>query len=221
MAIAVAQSVRTDSAFSASRTVTFGAAPSATDLVLVALFIESSASITIPSGFTLLGSYVNTGVGRQSVIAYKYNDTGNSYQFSWSGSSVHWGTGLTFSGVDSTTPIDVLAGAWDENNFSPLTIESVTTATDAAMHVMACYHSNGNDGAAVTGYTRYFNGVADTRGVYYTKEITSAGATGQQTVDFGTEFYCQGISFALRPEATATKGFPFPSRSPMAHLLVR
>lgn len=199
MAIAVEQSTQHGVAYSASRTVSFGAAPGATDLVLASLYLESNASVTLPSGFTLLGSYINGSSTKQSVLAYKYGDTGNSYQFTWTGDAVHYGSGLTFSGVDSTTPIDVVAGAWDEDNFTALIMAAVTTVTDGALHVMACYNSDGGDGAAITGYTRYIGGVGDSRETFYTKTISPAGSTGGNTVDMGTEFWCQGLSFALRP----------------------
>lgn len=221
MAIAVGQTSRYNVAYGASRNITFGSAPAASDLVLLSLFCETNAAITVPSGFTTLGDYTNTGATQHSVLAYKYGDTSNSYTFSWTGDAIYLGWGMTFTGVDSTTPIDVVAGAWDEDNFAALQMASVTTATDLALHVLATYHSNGNAGAAITGYTRYFASEGSGREVVYVKEISPAGSTGANTVDFGTEYYCHGLSFALRPVAAATKGFPFPSRAPMAHLLVR
>lgn len=207
MAIAIVQTQRTTSEFNAADTIAFSSAPAATDLILLGLYKESSSTVTIPSGFTRINStYLNTGGDYQTTLCYKYNDTGNSYQFSWTGSAVNQSFGITFSGVDSSTPIDVESASWQEANFGALTINGVTTLTNDAMHIMYASNSASNSASAVSGYTLTFGD--GSKEAIWSKIFTSAGATGNNTVDLGTEFWCQGISFALRPAAAAAATSP-------------
>lgn len=217
MAVALGQTKRTGSAFGTTDTLAFDSAPGATDLILLGLFKESSAAVTLPSGFTLIGTYLNTGGTYQTTLAYKYNDTGNSYQFSWSGNAVHQAFGTTWTGVNTSTPIDVAGASWQEANFSALTVTGVTTATDNAMHLVVAYNSHSNSASALTGYTLIF-GDGQKEALWY-KLITPAGATGDKTVDLGTEFWCQGFGLALRPVAAG--GSLVYDPAPMGYLLVR
>lgn len=196
MAIALGQTKTFGVAYSGDRTLAFDSAPSATDLVLAAAFIESENAITIPSGFSLLASHNNSASYHHCVIAYKYNATGNSYQFSWTGDSINYGWLASFSGVDETTQIDV-QGTFDEANFASLVLDAVTTTVDLAWHLLAVFHSNSANFDALTGYTQQF--AANNCGLY-TKEISPAGSTGSKTVTVsGGTYYQQGLSFALRP----------------------
>lgn len=196
MAIALGQTKTFGVAYGGSRTLAFDSAPAATDLVLVSAFIENENAITIPSGFTLLASHNNGSSYHHCAIAYKYGDTGNSYQFSWSGDAINYAWGATFTGVDATTPIDV-QGTFDEANFTSLVLDSVTTTVDLAWHLLAAYHSNSPNFDTLTGYTRQF---AAANCALYTKEISPAGSTGSKTVTVsGGTYYQQGLSFALRP----------------------
>lgn len=205
MAIAIGQTQRTSSAFSTSDTVAFGTAPGASDLIVLGLYKESSSTVTIPSGFTRINStYLNTGGNYQTTICYKYNDTGNSYAFSWTGNAVHQAWGITWSGCDSSTPIDVEGASWQEANFTGLTVTGVTTLTDNAVHLVCAWNSATNSASALSGYTLVY-GDGQKEAIWY-KTFTSAGATGNSSVDLGTEFWCQGISFALRPTGTADDG---------------
>jgi len=198
VAIAVVQTEQESTVFANSATLAFASAPSATDLIVAILYYEGTETVTAPSGFTLLAEVQSLSPNYRAVIYYKYNDTGNSYVYSWTTSAIARVGGLTLSGVDSTTPVDVAGSGWDSASYAALTITGITTVTDAALHMLFSFNSdNGQTTTALTGYSRQL-GASSAMGTW-TKEVATAGATGSQTVDHGTEFVMRGFGAAWKP----------------------
>ena len=197
MAILDDQTAQGGDVFGESRTVSFASAPGSTDCIAVFFWKENAAAVTSPSGFTLLKD--GTGGAKRYYIYIAYNETGNSYEFTWTGGSIHGYNAITFSGVDATTQVDVSNAAFDTSSFNPLTISGLVTVTDKALHVMCGGNSSTQAGGVVTGYTRFFDSARPT---VWTKEIDPAATVDYIEVDLGTDFECAGYSFALRPAAT-------------------
>ncbi len=197
MAILDDQTAQGGDTFGTSRTVSFSSAPGAADCIVIWFWKENTAAITKPSGFTELK--VGSGGAKEYDVFIAYNETGNSYVFSWTGGIISGWNAITFSGVDATTQVDVSNAAFDTSSFSPLTVSGLTTVTDKALHLMCGGNSSTNDGGVETGYTRFFQ---NERPTVWTKEIDPAAVVSDNEVDLGTEFECAGYSFALKPAVT-------------------
>ena len=113
--------------------------------------------------------------------------------------------GMRWTGVDTTTAIDV-AGTGHNGSFGTTDdVASITTVTDAAVHII-CVAPAQNDQTSITatGYSTAQEMSANQRraSALY-KSITSAGATGTVTVTFTSSDVANDFSFALRPVAAA------------------
>lgn len=187
-----------------ARTVVFGSTPASTDLIVIRAFMEAAANFTVPSGFTK-HEYDETNKPFSACVAYKYNDTANSYQISSSVTNIMAVAGETVTGADSTTPVPTV-GSWADENFATLTFLGITTAYDDALLFNNGFHANDNGtspSGPATGWTQYY---ADTTGKnigLWTKTQASAGATGDVDQDWGSEFYVIGLMFEITgPTAT-------------------
>jgi hypothetical protein len=99
---------------SASAAIAVPAGVAANDIVLVLLYLETTATITPPTGFTQLGRQSATGAqDHDSVVFWKRTtgaDTG-TYTFSWTGSVWRTGFAVALRNVaTSGTPVDDYLG---------------------------------------------------------------------------------------------------------------
>lgn len=186
-------SLGSDTANADPAVITLGAI-SAGEYIIAGVVSDAIATLTsLPSGFSQLGSILNTTADNQSLlVARKSSASGAEGALTFDMTQALIGIAIAFSGVDTTTPEDVaVAGVTDgaSTGASPRTISaSLTTVTDGCMIVAFA----GTDVAAGVDVTHTFS--------------TTAGSTAAWTVPAGGDindgFFNCAIGYALQ----STKG---------------
>ncbi len=177
-----------------------------------------SRTITAPTGWTSLGVVQKaTGDGQTArVFGKKASSEGASYDFTFDGGA-GGGTIVSYSGVDTTTAIDVASSTNSGvGSTSPTTVTGtgVTTATDHAMVLWLAAADQGANHpisaayAPPSGFTERVDygggGEMDWTTISVAeKEFAATGATGDQSGTFTSSASSHGwIAFlvALRPQ---------------------
>lgn len=211
MAIAVRASGSTtwDEIGTQTTTVSRPSGTQAGDLMVAAWTYEGSTTPATPTGWTA----VATGVGNATNKGACFYRVAQAGDVSWTfdaGSAVdHGGVLQTFSGVNTTTPIDATGTTSTNTGLGALTANAVTVATDQSWHLIASGAWNPGNFTA-TGFTVVDNGGAfanEAAALLYNTTPKSVGSTGTVSVA------CSGttggqvltdIPFALRPVAGVT-----------------
>ena len=161
------------------------------DVMVASIAVRpNTATITAPSGWTLVRRTNNTNSNPNSLATY-YKVAGSSEPttYTWTlGSSAGAAGGIeTFSGVNTSDPIDVEAGQ-NTANAVTLTAPSVTTTSAYEMLVTSHAFASSATFTKPTGMTEAFDIASVTvpnsggeaiEGNY--QSLTSAGATGSKT----------------------------------------
>ena len=211
MALALVRSVTRSNFFDAVQSGTTGTLSgtpsSGNGLVLVVYAQDNPAGrvFTGPSGWTKLREYNDV----ESSMACFYKQAGGSestsYTYTWTGDSFRCTNWLAeYSGQDTTTMIDVSAGAFTDHGFtsSDVAEPSITTATNGAVDIVFISAKDAGPGFAMVSPSGYTEQVDVIEMALYTKEIAAAGATGSRTMSH-PEQNIMTYSFALRPSGGA------------------
>lgn len=181
------------------------------DVIVAVIHTRRSAgvvTITPPGAYTqVTGGLVNRGTIRTGI--YTRVATGSD-DGTWSFSNTCGSVAVVsrYSGVDTTTPVDVSAGTTNGNG-STITLPTRTTVTNGAWLIGAAGFNGAGATLAPPG-SMTERGDAD--GAFASNDleanladenIPTAGATGTRafTAGFGDDY--TGIDFALRPAAAA------------------
>jgi cell division septation protein DedD len=163
----------------------------ANDVMVAAIAVRpETATITAPSGWTLAGRLDNSNSNQNSLAIY-YKVAGgsepSSYTWSFSTSTGAAGGIMTFSNVNTTTPVNVKGGQYTANSTSHST-SSVTTAASNTMVVTFFAFSSAATWTPPGGMTEAFDDSSGTvpnaageaiEGDYASQ--AAAGATGSFT----------------------------------------
>lgn len=180
------------------------------------------------SGWTLISSvYLNGKVNRKGTVLYKIavasDVTATNYTFALDADNDSAsGAIIAFSGVDTTTPFDVMPGTINTNDSATVTATSITTVTANTAIVMLGQAVGGN--RTWSGWTTTSpgalaelfdvgngNGKESTVGGAWAIKPT-AGATGSGTATLSGKERNGGILLALRPVViTITTGIISPT----------
>ncbi len=190
---------------------TFGATPTSGNVGVVVLYIQDGFGhvVTPPAGWSAVtGINGDNGVDAQISAFYKVfgGSESTSYTFTWTGNSFNSGSiAVEYSGVDTSTPIDVSGGAihFDPPFTTTWSEASITTVTNNALDIVLVNCKSQGPGFTIDqgGYTER---VDQSTLAYYDGIVATAGATGARTGTNPSWSRLTG-SFALRPTVTVTR----------------
>lgn len=193
-----------------------GAKPTNTadgDLLLAyALFRNTGATITAPSGWTLIGTQevaAFTEAVFYRAIPSAASETATSYTFSTSSTSGRSNLIIArVTGVNLTTPLQA-TGAWAVGSSGVVTMASLT-ATGPAQLVAVASRNNGSgttspatwSGSLVTAAS-VLSGTGSVTETYIAQQaIAASGATGTRTATLSPQTATAGQMFLLNPLVT-------------------
>ncbi|MDE2102186.1 MAG: hypothetical protein KGL39_33380 [Patescibacteria group bacterium] len=189
-----------------------------TDVVIAVFGIDTAGgnasgwTVTAPAGWTKIGSnQLDVDAGAPGVVLFAFWALGSVANLSFTNSRTGDSQGVVvaaFSGVDNTTPIDVLDTTGSSSTGSTsATATAITTVTNNAWELIAAADwLSGSFTSA--GFTVSENGHTNCAAalLYNTTPVSPAGSTGTKTVSDSQSATGQVIvlrSFALRPAAAA------------------
>lgn len=150
-----------------------------------------------PTGWTQL--LTQSWSNGEFYIYYKIMGASEPSSYTWDADD--WGTTgsfLTFSGVDTTTPIDVSAS---QNSFgTPIACPTVTTTGADRLAVAIGCNDNGVDqtGVSGTGWGSHVDSISgDTNYGVAQRSMASSGATGDADIALSTGRHWMGAQFAV------------------------
>lgn len=199
---------------------TFGSTPA--DNSIIFLYYGSKgnagvfATLTWPSGFTELVNQTVSGGGvdNQVAVAWKRaaSESSATYTLSigGSGDSIQALSGLVWTGVDTTTAFDVTGSGQTGSFATSIAVNSITTSTANAVHVIFCDAMTGDQGSfTATGYTQAaLCSSSNKRSWSGYKLIAAAGATGSVTVNGTAADQFVAYSLALKPASGGAASIP-------------
>lgn len=150
--------------------------------LLVGWFSDGSpgATITPPSGWTVVGTQVSGG-GYELVVAWKVagGSEPGSYAYSSSAPAFPFAWAVCYSGADTSSPI----GAFDSATGSGTTrtAPAVTAPYENSELLVFSAADPGAVSAAMTGMTELRNLFSDNAQLLYRQAIAAAGATGTRS----------------------------------------
>lgn len=207
MAIGIVQSKKAQEQFPFSTSVQTNdltSTPTSGNLLIAFMYFYQvgAGHVTPPTGWTALKE---GDCGGDGVAGVYYRIAGASEPSHWTWTSSDSINGLFWdmielSGIDTSTPIDVAATAYETASFdnSNYNVSAITTVTNGAWDFAILQARNGSSFSIISpaGYTEWddFND----EGIYY-KEITSAGSTDTRVLKNSGFTNRIGYSFAVRP----------------------
>lgn len=196
-------------------TVTKPAGATAGDVAVAIISLNSSTAVTDNNGAAAWTKVAEHNEAAHSMCVWRRvldGAEGASYDFT-ADASVSWGiVTAEYSGVDTTTPIDVAPSFQSDAATTTGTAPSVTTVTDGALALAACSADTG--AGAFTDYpddvgedyTLRVETTASRDLALVEKLITAAGVIAAQTFTYDTSTGLRGVHFALRPAVAAAGG---------------
>jgi hypothetical protein len=181
------------------------------DDLLVIHIITNGIAVNAPSGWTVVhneaavsnpkgGVFIKKAVGGETgtlSVTTVASSTGNAMMFS-------------YTGVDTTNPLDVAAATVSDNvgTDTVTTLPSITTVT---ANTMLVYANGANSGSATmtgpAGSTERVDqgalaGTGAKAGALYDEPVAAIGATSTRTITLSAAFKDWGAIMALRPAST-------------------
>ena len=171
---------------------------------------SNSVAVTPPAGWTLIGTAPTSN--KYKLSNYYKVATGTepvSYTFSFTPNSTAVAGIVSFSGVDTKSPVDVFAG---QANGSSVNLVSPSVSTNFNTDtVLALYglQANQTTTADPAGFTGIWNVGTTNNGISASyKNLTNSGATGTFTATTGISVPSLAQTVALKPSA-ATAGVQY------------
>jgi hypothetical protein len=172
---------------------------------------QAQEPISGPSGWTEIGTrrrHGTTGLYKLS-LWYKIAGASEPANYTWSQNAAGGGCAAAigaYSGVDQTTPVDVVNSA--SNTTSNPTVTSITTTVANTLLFFACADETGGTYTPPSGMTERFDIFGCTAA---DKTQTASGATGDVSITHGTDQTAAFLA-AFRPASGAT-GYILPAGS--------
>lgn len=210
-----------ENASSASVVVPYPAGVTAGEVLL--LHVANSAatmSATPPSGWTVANVHPTANASPSVAVFYRVADGTESGSVTYNtGAAAGRITGIMerWSGVDTTTPLDVTPVASDSPIATSFTMPSITTANNdtVLVHSIGLNAATAADIVTLAGETLISKSTGTGRrlGAYY-ETLATAGATGTRTwteTPTTTALQWAGITVALRSASPGSGGTPTPT----------
>jgi fibronectin type 3 domain-containing protein len=189
------------------------------DVLLATVDVQGAPAVSAPAGWTLVRTDSSTAttpsVGQTTFVHVVGASEPASYTFTWTGSLGAAGAILAYSGVDTTSPIDVHSGA--VANAAAVTAPSVTTTGAGRMLVALFGVSPERTITGPAGMTQrhsVVNGaVPGQKASSLSAEVVqaAAGASGGRTATLSSAGRAVGQLVALRPGTSGGGGGPGPA----------
>ncbi len=202
----------------------------ADQIILAHLYIESTATVTPPAGFTETGAspISATGPGAHTLRAFWKRATGadsGTYSFTWTGSAYREGSAQRYTGcITSGNPLDTGAGAPNsaQRSSDANATPAVTLTTQGADRLIVWAGTNFSGGAWTPptqggGYTERVDASADLSVATVTQ--AASGSTGSVTGSCATSGYEVAWLGALLPDSGAAATSLPPRRRTIGALL--
>lgn len=168
-----------------------------------------------PSGFTLINESGNATSDAHVAAFYKVADgtEGSTIAVPKQASDGYWGFYIRVTGADTSNPINVVGADSNTGNSVSKVIPSITTTVNNTLAFYALASDGGdNDPFSISG-TGWVEGAEresgptanDASGVWGTRAVPTAGATGNATVGMSASDGAAAFQFAINP-APITSG---------------
>lgn len=188
------------------------------DQIVLAVTTAATETITLPAGYTLVGSYQTNSLVGANVQLNVYTHTvsagdANTVDIAFSGASARTANLLVYRGVDTTNPVEAHSGA-TASSVATITAPSITTITPGDQIVLADAEA-GQSAPTWTGPTGITGQSSDT-----ISSVSSAigdatqptpGSTGDKTSTLSATAALATALLALKP-ATQTNTTSYDSR---------
>lgn len=175
-------------------------------LMVVSLSFNTDATITTPTGWTLAAT-LGAAAGALFGAYYRWAGASEpaSYTFSGTASTASSAILATYSGVDSTTPLDVTPVSTSGTGTS-LNVGPITTASAAALlHYASVARSSSDTVTVDAALTLLAQSTARRQSAGY-ETLTTAGTSTARAFGGSTSVPRSGIVVALRPASLSTTG---------------
>jgi len=213
MAIAFVQGIGSDFQFgSTTQQIVFNSIPTDNDIIVLCYenTVVPGASITWPTGFTQLfnGSGGSSAVDVKVAWKRANGESSATYTVTLGASTDNnqLMIGMTFSGVNTSSAIDVSSSTITDGAFSsPIAIPGITTVTANAMHIIVPANSDTVNYTTPSNYSRGPTAQAggSTRLTAFYRLIASPGSTGTVNIVYDANTTVAG-EFALTPAPLGT-----------------
>jgi hypothetical protein len=173
----------------ASASLTKPASVTTNDDMLVFLYKENNAAVTIPSGWSLIGTALTNTSATPNFTTYVYrkfdDGTAGPYAFSWTGSVWRVALLVAYRGVDNTvgtpTTVDQQASQNSSGTVTNVIAPTVTTTRNNDLCAVLCANGTGGTWTAGTGTSNLRVSTGDDIGAGDSVQAT-AGSTGTRTL---------------------------------------
>lgn len=182
--------------------------------ILIAIFSVrggSNTTVTAPGGWTLI-TVVHTGAGTAEISTYAYwheHSGSEPASYDWTFSSAQRASGgiTPYSGVNTTTPVDVYGSQTNASSTSIVAPSVDATVTDGYLVVGAGTAVGTSTMNQPGGYTEFWDiQVSACTTESCGKALTASGATGTTTVTAGSAAKNNGITIVLKPASGGITG---------------
>jgi hypothetical protein len=183
-------------------------------VMVAAINYWGDLALTVPGGWTLISSQAIVAGGGKLAIYYKVATSSEPTNYTWRVSTADYSQGIiaTYSGVDTSTPIDVSA---TEANTSS-TSQTQTAVTTTAANAMLLYFLAVDDGVAYpnnsltatppSGMTERADFWLTWKWMYFSDVLqASAGTTGTKTATLSVARASASAIVALKPASNTTQ----------------
>lgn len=198
----------------------------ADQVILAMLYIESTAAVTPPAGFTEAGAspISATGPGAHTLRVFWKRASGSdsgTYSFTWTGSAYREGSAQRYTGcITSGNPLDTGAGAPNsaQRSSDATTTPAVSLTTQGADRLLVWAGTNFTGGAWTppTSFTERADAGADLS--VATLAQAAAGATGSVIGTCASSGYEVAWLGALLPDTGSATTAPPPAQRIQRHL---
>ena len=177
------------------------------DLLLAVFAVKAGVTVdAVPTGWTAFipgGTVQNPAVNYTLAAYYKVASSEGAGPYTWTvSSSAAWrGAIMRYSGVDTSTPVDVTANEYSGASASAHTVPQLTGTTAGCMLVAACGNQSTGYTISLTGepVTELWESVDGNITNFADGLDADGGNTGSVTFDFTTSTAAAGFLGALRP----------------------
>lgn len=182
------------------------------DILILVMSMQDAATITPASGFTLISGPTDWQGTRRVAFYYKVLGSGepSTYTFTTSVATAGtWGT-VTFSGVDTATPINV-TGTFQFNSTGSTSMTALAvspTVTNTMLVMLGVANSNGSmtPAGGMTERVDIVNASAFNISFIANEALTSTGTTGNRVATISTSSQSVTGLIALKPGTVGGSG---------------
>lgn len=158
---------------------------------------SASASWSAPGGWTNLVQTINPNGNPVALFYTVASSLPTTHNFTCSDSSSSAAAIAIYSNNDTASPLDATTTS-GSGTASTITVPSITTSTDRALHLIILYEHNLGAPSLPSGYTSDYQAIGNAAR-FCSKIITPAGSVSGVTATNGSSW--NAVSVAIKPAA--------------------